>query len=65
MTKEYIISGMNCPHCQASVAKAIGAVAGVTEVDVNLSTGKATVEGEHSSDDIVAAVRNAGFDVKL
>lgn len=65
MTKESIISGMNCPHCQASVAKAIGAVAGVTEVDVNLSTGKATVEGEHSFDDIVAAVRNAGFDVKL
>ena len=35
---------MNCPHCQAWVAKAIGAVAGVTEVDVNLSTGKATVK---------------------
>lgn len=32
-------------------------------VDVNLSTGKAVVEGEYDSDALVAAVRNAGFDV--
>jgi len=63
MTKEYIIKGMNCPHCQASVTKAIAAVPGVSAVDVNLSSGKATVEGEHSADDVIAAVRSAGFDV--
>lgn len=63
MTKEYIIKGMNCPHCQATVAKTISGVNGVTQVDVNLSSGKATVEGEHNADDVVAAVRAAGFDV--
>lgn len=62
MTKEYQITGMNCPHCQAAVAKSISAVAGVEKVDVVLSSGIATVEGEHNSDELIAAVRSAGFD---
>ncbi|MCM1517113.1 MAG: permease [Pseudoflavonifractor sp.] len=65
MTKEYTIKGMNCPHCQAAVTKSIKGVAGVCEVDVNLSTGKAKVEGAHDTDELVAAVRGAGFDVVL
>ena len=63
MTKEYTIKGMNCPHCQAIVTKSISAVKGVKQVDVNISTGIATVEGEHDAEDIITAVRNAGFDV--
>ncbi len=63
MTKEYIIKGMNCPHCQASVAKSISSVSGVTQVEVNLSSGIATVEGEHNPDELIRAVRSAGFDV--
>ncbi|MDE7407864.1 MAG: SO_0444 family Cu/Zn efflux transporter [Muribaculaceae bacterium] len=62
MTKKYIIKGMNCPHCQASVTKSISAVKGVTQVDVNLSTGIATVEGNQNDNDVIEAVRNAGFD---
>ncbi len=64
MTKEYTITGMNCPHCQAAVTKSIASVPGVTAVDVNLSSGIARVEGEHSADSVVEAVRSAGFDVK-
>ena len=48
MTKEYTIKGMNCSHCQATVAKSISSVKGVKQVDVNLSTGIATVEGSSS-----------------
>ena len=65
MTKEYVIKGMNCPHCQATVTKSISGVNGVTQVEVNLSTGKATVEGEHSTDEVIAAVRAAGFDAAV
>lgn len=65
MTKEYLIKGMNCSHCQAAVTTAISAVSGVRHVDVNLSSGKAVVDGEHNADDVVRAVRNAGFDVVL
>ena len=63
MTKVYTIKGMNCSHCQAAVVKSISAVNGVKQVDVKLSTGEATVEGEHNSEDVITAVRNAGFDV--
>ncbi len=62
MTKEYTIKGMNCPHCQATVTRTIGNVPGVTHVDVDLSTGKAVVEGTHTTANVVAAVRAAGFD---
>ena len=62
MTKVYTIKGMNCPHCQAAVAKSISSVNGVTQVDVNLSGGKATVEGDHNPKELIEAVRKAGFD---
>lgn len=64
MTTEYIIKGMNCPHCQAAVAKSISAVNGVSQVDVNLSSGRAIVEGNHNSEDLIAAVRASGFDAE-
>lgn len=64
MTKEYNIKGMNCPHCQATVTKSIAAVDGVKQVDVNLSTGKAVVEGEHDPEAVITAVRSAGFDAE-
>lgn len=63
MTKTYVIKGMNCPHCQAAVTKSIAGVKGVSEVTVNLSSGVATVNGEHDEKEVVNAVRAAGFDV--
>ncbi|MDE6334877.1 MAG: permease, partial [Muribaculaceae bacterium] len=62
MTYMYEVQGMNCPHCQASVAKAISAVSGVESVDVNLKEGSAAVTGAHDVQAVVAAVRAAGFD---
>lgn len=64
MAKEYVITGMNCPHCQAAVAKAIQGVNGVTTVEVDLKNGKATVDGSHDSATLIEAVRLAGFDAK-
>ncbi len=63
MITEYKIKGMNCPHCQASVTKAIAAVEGVEQVSVDLTSGIAKVEGKHDGKAIVAAVSAAGFDV--
>ncbi|MDE7410492.1 MAG: heavy-metal-associated domain-containing protein [Paramuribaculum sp.] len=63
MTKKYSVKGMNCPHCQAAVTKSIASVAGVTQVDVNLTTGIATVEGNYNEKDLMDAVRHAGFDI--
>lgn len=61
---EYCIVGMNCPHCQAAVTKAISEVAGVTDVEVSLSSGLAKVQGSHDSAKLAEAVRMAGFDIK-
>lgn len=63
MTKEYIVKGMNCPHCQAAVTKSIASVKGVEKVYVSLSSGVATVEGEHDPAELKAAVEAAGFEI--
>ena len=62
-TQVYKIKGMACPHCQATVEKAIGALPGVESVIVNLGTGEATVNGNATAADIAAAVTAAGFDM--
>lgn len=62
--REYTIKGMNCSHCRAAVMKSIEAVEGVTQVSVDLATGKAFVEGGQKDEDVIAAVRKAGFDVE-
>lgn len=64
MVKEYVIKGMNCPHCQATVTKSILSVKGVKQVEVNLSTGIAKVDGDQQDEDVKSAVRAAGFDVE-
>lgn len=63
MTQEYHIEGMACAHCQATVRKALEALEGVKTVDVNLSTGVATVQGEVAPEAVRAAVERAGFNV--
>lgn len=63
MTKTYKIEGMNCSHCRASVEKAISEIEGIDFVEVDLSSGLATVSGEIEDDKITEAVRLAGFDV--
>lgn len=61
MTQIFKVTGMNCPHCQASVKRAIETVPGVETVDVDLHGAKATVSGSANPADIMAAVAAAGF----
>lgn len=61
----FSVTGMNCNHCRASVEKAISSVAGVSGVSVDLASGRASVEGTASADEIIAAVHAAGFDATL
>ncbi|MDE6022219.1 MAG: SO_0444 family Cu/Zn efflux transporter [Muribaculaceae bacterium] len=64
MTQKYIIKGMNCPHCQNAVKKAIEAVDGVDMVEVDLHAGLATVDGAADSAAIIGAVHAAGFEAQ-
>ena len=60
----YTVTGMTCSHCTAAVADEVGAVAGVTGVEVELATGRLAVRGEGYDDAaIAAAVQEAGYEV--
>ena len=61
MTQTFKVTGMNCPHCQASVKRAIASLPGVEAVDVDLHSGAATVAGNVEAEAVCAAVSAAGF----
>jgi Au+-exporting ATPase len=56
------IEGMTCASCVGRVEKALRAVPGVTEANVNLATERATIRGDAPPDVLVAAVDRAGYD---
>jgi copper chaperone CopZ len=60
----YAVRGMTCEHCRAAVAEEVGAVPGVTAVEVDLASGAVAVEGEGVDPAaIAAAVEEAGYEV--
>jgi copper chaperone len=62
--RNYVITGMTCDHCVASVREEVGEIAGVEAVDVDLATGRLAVAGEGFGDEAVrAAVAGAGYEV--
>ncbi|MDX1490000.1 MAG: heavy metal translocating P-type ATPase [Pseudohongiellaceae bacterium] len=66
---EIIVSGMHCGSCVGRVEKALSDVAGVQTASVNLASGRANVvledEGSPSSETLIAALKQAGYDAKL
>jgi copper chaperone len=61
----YVVTGMTCSHCVASVTEEISEIDGVTDVAVDLPTGKVTVTSNEPVDDaaVEAAVQEAGYQV--
>ena len=61
----YSVPGMHCGHCEAAVARELGAVAGVERVEVDLDTRAVTVRGEGLDDAaVIAAIDEAGYDAQ-
>lgn len=64
--QSYVVEGMTCSHCVASVQEEVSEVTGVEAVEVSLSSGelKVTTGSDGVSDDAVrAAVELAGYTV--
>ena len=62
MSTTYAVTGMTCGHCAQAVTTEVSAITGVTDVQVDVETGKVTVEGEGFTDAQVAeAVDEAGY----
>lgn len=62
-TAEYTVTGMTCGHCVSSVKEEVGAIAGVSDVAVDLKSGRLTVTSAAPLpvDTVTAAVEEAGY----
>ena len=61
MSATYTVTGMTCGHCVSSVTEEVTAVPGVTDVQVDLESGRLTVEGSADAAAVQAAVEEAGY----
>ncbi|RBY78898.1 cation-transporting ATPase [Geodermatophilus sp. TF02-6] len=64
-TARYTVVGMTCAHCVTAVTEEVGALPGVTAVDVDLASGGLTVTSTEPVDDgaVRAAVDEAGYEL--
>lgn len=58
------VTGMTCHNCVKHVTQALQAVPGVTQVQVDLATGRAQVEGGEVPE-LLHAVQEEGYEVQL
>lgn len=65
MQNTYIVTGMTCEHCVASVTEELSAIAGVTDVRVDLGSGRVDVTSDAPLDrvTVAAAVEEAGYEL--
>ena len=64
MEKKMVVEGMKCMHCRASVEKALKAVPGVTDAEVDLEAKTARIVAEDNVSDaiLMEAVKAKGFE---
>jgi copper chaperone CopZ len=57
------VTGMTCEHCASSVREEVASIPGVTTVDVDLGSGKVTIDSEQQVEpaSITSAVEEAGY----
>ena len=59
----YLVAGMSCDHCKASVTEELSRVEGVEDITVDLETKLVRVHGTALDDAaLVAAIDEAGYD---
>lgn len=63
MNQKFIVTGMSCAACSARVEKAVSPLS--NEVNVNLLAGTMTAEYDCNTEDIIDAVKKAGYGCEL
>jgi copper chaperone len=65
VTATYTVRGMTCGHCAAAVTEEVTKIAGVSDVQVDLSAGRVTVSSTQALDQsqVSAAVDEAGYEL--
>ena len=62
MTTTYSVPEISCAHCKATIETAVGAVADVRRVTVDIDAKTVTVDGG-SEEAISNAIEDAGYDI--
>jgi copper chaperone len=62
-TQTYTVTGMTCGHCVSSVTEEVSEVPGVSDVQVDLESGRLTLTADAAvtADQVKAAVEEAGY----
>ena len=63
--ERFNVYGMSCAACSAAVERAVKGVPGVESVTVSLLLGTMQVSGTAGADEIIEAVRKAGYDAAM
>lgn len=61
-THTYSVPDISCDHCKSAIETSVGAVAGVSTVEVDIDAKRVTVDGGDDAA-IRAAIDDAGYDV--
>ncbi|GAA1815985.1 heavy-metal-associated domain-containing protein [Nesterenkonia flava] len=62
-TSEFLVQGMSCGGCEASVRKAVSQLPAVSDVQVSAQSGRLALSAEEPIDDtaVLAAIDTAGY----
>jgi copper ion binding protein len=65
MVSEYTVMGMVCQHCVTAITEEVGAIEGITDVRVDLDTGRVciTSNGPVDAAAVHAAIHEAGYEI--
>lgn len=64
-TSEYMVKGMTCGHCAHAVTTELKKIDGVGEIQVDVTSGKVTVDAATALDvaAVAAAIDEAGYEL--
>jgi copper chaperone CopZ len=57
------VQGMSCGHCVAAIRTAVAPLPGVSDIDIDLTSGVVTVRGTADERAVAAAIEGCGYDI--
>ena len=57
------VKGMSCQHCVASTRKALEAIPGISNIQIDLAKGEAAFDGQVDIQTVQEAIARIGFEV--
>lgn len=63
--RQFDVFGMSCAACSSRVEKAVSKLPNVDECSVNLLTNSMAVKGDATDEEIIEAVRKAGYEAEI